>query len=571
MKKIIVVLFILFSYQYSSAGSSIIWSGKPKDLTIFAERTQTEDLVLLGKIWGFLKYYHPAITNGKFDWDAELLKFLPQYTSGLTIAGRNKLLLQWINDLGALSSGLPNDSLIPNIKLKPNFKWIRNSRLSPALVAVLTKLSESPSNVGAHYVKILNDDGVSYPLFEHETNYTESSNISQELKMLAVYKFWNVIEYWYPYKYLISPKWESLLSKFITDVSSSKSDTDYTIAIQRMIASVEDSHSTVIGSQIDEKNGKWELPIRVKIIGGQAVIYYPDPKVTDKTIQTGDLLKSVNGVAVDEILKSKIPFISASNKASLMRDAAKLLTRIKDTSANIAIEDKNGVTKELRLKGKRYNALASYKIYDFPYQKDSTFFLRADSILYINIGTLKRAQIPALKPFLKFAKGIIFDNRLYPKEPAGDLLSEFILPRKTALVKFTNPVKGYPGFFNFSKPMLIGKDTNDYYKGPIITLVNQETQSTGEFIAMSFRLAPKSLIVGSMTAGADGNVSTLISLPGRFFTQITVLGVYYPNGGETQRIGLVPDYTVYQTLQGLRDHRDELLEKAVSLIKDQRP
>ena len=35
-----------------------------------------EDLALLGKIWGFLKYYHPVVASGKYNWDFELFKII---------------------------------------------------------------------------------------------------------------------------------------------------------------------------------------------------------------------------------------------------------------------------------------------------------------------------------------------------------------------------------------------------------------------------------------------------------------------------------------------------------------
>ena len=60
-------------------------------------------------------------------------------------------------------------------------------------------------------------------------------------------------------------------------------------------------------------------------------------------------------------------------------------------------------------------------------------------------------------------------------------------------------------------------------------------------------------MVGSTTAGADGNVSTII-LRGNISTWISGLGVYYSAGRETQRAGI-------------RVGRDEVLEKAVQLIE----
>jgi len=47
---------------------------------------------------------------------------------------------------------------------------------------------------------------------------------------------------------------------------------------------------------------------------------------------------------------------------------------------------------------------------------------------------------------------------------------------------------------------------------------------------------------------------------------ISGIGVNYPNGGETQRIGIVPDIEVKPTVAGIREAKDELLEKAIEVI-----
>jgi hypothetical protein len=38
---------------------------------------QIRQLATLGKVWGFLKYYHSAALKGKPDWDKELLRMIP--------------------------------------------------------------------------------------------------------------------------------------------------------------------------------------------------------------------------------------------------------------------------------------------------------------------------------------------------------------------------------------------------------------------------------------------------------------------------------------------------------------
>lgn len=86
---------------------------------------------------------------------------------------------------------------------------------------------------------------------------------------------------------------------------------------------------------------------------------------------------------------------------------------------------------------------------------------------------------------------------------------------------------------------------------------------------MALRTTPHALVVGSQTAGTDGNI-TEFTLPGGVAAQMTTLGEYYPDGRETQRVGIVVDVEVHPTVEGLRQGRDEVLEKAIQLIEPNR-
>ena len=54
--------------------------------------------------------------------------------------------------------------------------------------------------------------------------------------------------------------------------------------------------------------------------------------------------------------------------------------------------------------------------------------------------------------------------------------------------------------------------------------------------------------------------------PGAVHTSMTSLGVYDTDMSQTQRVGLTPDIYVEPTIQGIREGRDELIEKAVEVI-----
>jgi C-terminal processing protease CtpA/Prc len=82
---------------------------------------------------------------------------------------------------------------------------------------------------------------------------------------------------------------------------------------------------------------------------------------------------------------------------------------------------------------------------------------------------------------------------------------------------------------------------------------------------MALRTIPGAQVVGSTTAGADGNVSEF-TLTGGLRSMISGIGMFYPDGKPTERVGIVPDHTVLPTIAGVQAGKDELLEFAMKLI-----
>ena len=47
---------------------------------------------------------------------------------------------------------------------------------------------------------------------------------------------------------------------------------------------------------------------------------------------------------------------------------------------------------------------------------------------------------------------------------------------------------------------------------------------------------------------------------------ISGIGVFYPDRKPTQRVGIVPDIEVRPTIEGVRQGRDEVLERALRVV-----
>ena len=59
----------------------------------------TENLYLLGKVWGYLKYHHPRATSGCLDWDAQLLEVIGDAVAAENRDDASGRLGRWIHDL----------------------------------------------------------------------------------------------------------------------------------------------------------------------------------------------------------------------------------------------------------------------------------------------------------------------------------------------------------------------------------------------------------------------------------------------------------------------------------------
>jgi hypothetical protein len=183
---------------------------------------------------------------------------------------------------------------------------------------------------------------------------------------------------------------------------------------------------------------------------------------------------------------------------------------------------------------------------------------------YINMGNLDGPSIDSAYGDLKDAAAIIFDMRNYPISNAARILADMMYPEPAVFTRLPHPDVEYPGTFYLEWDSLGYNGNPNPYPGKVILLVNQETQSAAEYNCMIFRAMPGTIVVGSQTAGADGNVSDF-KISQEMKAGYTSLGVYYPDGESTQRIGIVPDSVVHRTRAGIRQGRDEVLEKALQV------
>lgn len=528
------------------------------------ELPASEKLTSLCKVWGFLKYYHPEVAKGKFNWDEQLLDRINQLGSLQNKKELSNFYLDWINNLGQVKECKKCDRMPKNAFTK-NFDlhWINDSTLfSQSLIERLNYIKENRNQDSNYYVSTVK--GIGNTIFKNEEAYKDSIYPSVNMRLLSLFRYWNIINYFFPYKYKTDEDWNKVLTDMIPLFENSGDTTDYNLAILELAAKTDDSHAMFSGTYLSGFFGKGGFPFFIKLINDSAVITHivNDSLAKIDDIHYGDVITKINSRTISEIKKDVYKYIPASNASVNNRNFTTMDFYFAGNPSNEVEVTyiRNGV------ENKKFMHRYSYKNMDFKPAPEKTYKILEDGIGYINLGMLTAGEVRSVVEKLKNTKAIILDVRNYPKNTLY-MLSQVLNKRRMPFAKFTTPDITYPGMFSFGKPIYTaGRRNNNYYKGKIVLLVNETTQSHAEFTCMALQTAPDVTIIGSQTAGADGNVS-LITLPGGYSLYMTGIGVYYPDGKETQRIGIVPDIIVKPTIKGIQGHKDEVLDRAIKFLE----
>lgn len=529
--------------------------------TIDLTPSRTDDLALLGKMWGFLKYYHPEVRNGNYNWDYELFRILPRLLAASNQTERNEVLANWIAKLGAVEKGKAQNLDNKENKLKPDLDWFNTSGLDPKLVEQLNNIKNTKRTEENCYAGKL---PVGNPLFKNEPAYLTMKEDDAGMRLLSLFRYWNMIHYYFPYKYLIEENWNEVLKEFIPVFLNAKDKLQYKKAVLELIARIHDSHAGMSSRDSIMRSyfGALQVPVYITFMDNKAVVtgHIGPPAVTG--LKPGDIIEKINDRSVADLVKERMPTASGSNPTAQLRYIANFLLRTNEKEVTL-IYLRNG--QQGSEKVRTVSVEAVLKIMEET-KKDTCFKWLQPDIAYLFPGNLTNEMATQIMPQVEHAKGLIVDLRCYPREFVVYTLCNYLYPKRKAFAKFTYCSMITPGCFSFFPEAMAGQKNANAFKGKLIILVNEETISQAEFTTMALRAVPGAVVIGSTTLAADGDVSTVL-LPGGIHSWISGIGVYHANGEETQGVGIVPDIQLRPGVKDIQEGRDVLLEKAVEVIR----
>lgn len=534
------------------------------------ELTYQTRLYYTAKIWGFAKYYHSEVSTCKVDWDSVALAVLPDVKNAASFDDFNDVMLRMLKAAGpmAIATGTFNDVLPPELKRNRDFSWLGDSPLRSDVRGLLDTIKINFRQHDICWVKEnTNSSFNSYLVFPYEqlSISTNTAFPDEWQRLLILFKQWNIIRYFNPYNYVLDTPVDTILYTSVRDFSEAPDAEHLFESVLKLTSQLDDAHvdGTTYSSNFGFPYRGFNFPrLLLKYMEGHYVVVKSE--VPD--LYPGNAILSIDGLSITQWEDSLRPYISAGSLPVFRRlMETYLLGGEYNSTMSISYLDYDGNTQNT-------NAYRTGNPGDGWYP---TFWYAADSLGemywntftcntgYVNMGNLKTAQIPSMYSALADKPVIVFDIRNYPNQ-TGPSLAEYMYAGSKTAARILLPDLTYPGTF-YVEPQVFGSNGNPKpYKGKIILLVNEQTQSQAEYTSMLLQAIPGTITVGSQTAGADGNI-TSFKLTNDLNTGFTSLGVYYPDNSPTQRVGIKIDIPVTPTRKGIAAGRDEVLDKALEI------
>lgn len=192
-----------------------------------------------------------------------------------------------------------------------------------------------------------------------------------------------------------------------------------------------------------------------------------------------------------------------------------------------------------------------------------------DGIAYIDLGLLTLAEYAEAEDVIWASDGVILDLRGGIQPGIVSALADLVYDESIPYLQASIPVRATPDpgtvevltilpRLSLVTPRMFGK--------PVVLLADVAATSFGETIAMFLQASGRVVFVGETTSGTNGDV-TAVKLPLGLSAVFSGMEVKHVDGRPFQGIGIIPDVIVHPTIQGIREGRDEILEKGLEVLQ----
>lgn len=384
------------------------------------------------------------------------------------------------------------------------------------------------------------------------------------IRYANVIMVWNIFQHFYPYFDVVKVDWEAELTKALERVKPYAGTEDFITSVSLMVAAAHDGHAAF--GFAPEKNGA---------LGYAATIGFPsfsaleiDSNVVvvaslDNNLRPGDIIVSIDGKKSAERMNELKRTISGTPQVKSIRALTQFAQGKRGSIAYLSI--KRGGKSETEF-------VNVYRSSPTPLMADGfrheTIDKVADNVYYVDLNSVTRQELENSLPALASAKGVILDMRRYPRDHITSFIAHLI-DKPVQSQRWNVPLTLYP-----DQERTVGYDTSGRWdiapkaprlQGKIVFLTGGNAISYAESVMGIIEYYKLGEIVGEATAGTNGGANKC-ALPGGFMISWTGMKVLKHDGSQHHLVGIQPTVVAKRTIQGIAEGKDEVFEKALSLI-----
>jgi C-terminal processing protease CtpA/Prc len=389
-----------------------------------------------------------------------------------------------------------------------------------------------------------------------EVDYAKDALPARPLRVLAAVRIWATLAHFNPYQYLVTD-WDRAFIDALAAVDAATDARGYLNAMKAFAVRAGDGHDNVWLRGAPRAMAD----ISTRMIGAQLVVTAVPPTLA-KQLAIGDVIEHVDGVATDKALAALRPFVAGStDEARTQGTARELLVGDPGSKVVLGVRGAKGPVRTVTLVREANRT---------PPPPAAPWKKLGGDIGYVD---LRRLTVPDVDPMLAELHGmkaIVFDMRGYPKGTAWALAprlnklgaefgAQFLQPNVMLGGEATSRTSR-----RFFQP-IAKLDGVQPYRGKVVVLIDDRAISQAEHTCLFLKETAGATFVGSPTAGANGDVTTIV-LPGGLRMWFTGQEVRHVDGRQLQKVGVVPDITIRPTLAGVRAGKDEVLDRALAWI-----
>lgn len=392
---------------------------------------------------------------------------------------------------------------------------------------------------------------------------------AREYRLLAAFKTWGAIKYFYAYRDQMDEDWDKVFADSLPGIQNAKDAREYHLAIASFITHLNDSQANVESAELSDYYGAAAPPLRIRLIDDRPIVTHVlDDTARKAGVAVGDLVLKVDGEGIRERINREAGYVSASTQQSL---SAKVMTRIlngpEGSTATILVRGAGGIETELKLRRSASLASAmSHAWRDGPVMK-----ILPGNIGYADLDRLTATQVDEMFTQFRSAKAIIFDLRGIPEATGAPIAARLARSREAPAAMLNGPLvfspdlprNGVASNASYFEILPVPSSTLPRYEGKTAMLVDERTEAEAEQAGLLLEAANRTSVVGSPSAGSNGDPTNFV-LPGGITVSFSGHDIRHGNSGQLQRLGLQPELLVMPTIQGIRQGRDEILEKALA-------